>query len=302
MSGGAVALLLRTAALGGLTAAAWFLGGTTASASPDVAPPAVEIASTATSTPASTSTTASTTESASTAEPASTSETGDAAAAPSLLDDPAGWAQTFVATVVDRHEPAKLVPPVVVLPSQAEPEPEPDSGEPEQDEGPVLDFSGGTKGITRSGSVSNQAPPEVVKAKAEVRAARKAAKLAAELPAPPPPPPPAPPVVAVKHVVQLLPDLPPPPAPAKTEPTPVSDLTWNTPGPDAPLPAQQQAPVVATASAASGHTDNSGGTRGVLAVLTSQNSLFPATTWSVEERRDGTVPGSIPGLPATSPD
>ncbi|HUQ57444.1 hypothetical protein [Lentzea sp.] len=263
-SGGAVALLLRTAALGGLTAAAWLLGGPTASASADEAPPAVEI----------------TTE------------------APALVDDPAGWVTTFAEDLVDRHEPAKLVPPPVVIPPPVVVTPE-DEPEP-QDEGPVLDFTGGAKGTTRSGSVSNQAPPEVIQVKAQVRAARKAAKLAAELP--PPPPPPAPPVVVAKQVVPLLPDLLPPPAPAKTEPAPVSDLTWTIPGPDAPLPTPQQAPVVATSSAASGHTDNSGGTRGVLAVLTSHNSLFPSTTWSVEERRDGTAPGSIPGLPATSPD
>ncbi len=263
-SGGAGALLLRAAALGGLTAAAWLLGGTSASAgTEELPPPAVEI----------------------TAE------------APALMDDPAAWATALTTSVVDRHEPAKLVPPPVVIePIKPQPAPEP------QDEGPVLDFTGGSAGNTRSGTISNQAPPEVVKAKAQVRAARKAAKLAAELPPPPPPPPPpAPPVAAVKQVVPLLPHVP-PPAPVKTEPAPASDLTWTVPGPDLPLPAPQQAPVVATASTSSGHTDNSGGTRGVLAFLTSHDSLFPPATWSVEERRDGTAPGSIPGLPATSPD
>jgi hypothetical protein len=267
-SGGVGALLLRTAALGGLTAAAWLLSGTSASASPEE-PPAVEIT------------------------------TDTTAEAPELLEDPAGWAEAFTASVVERHQPPRLVPPpvvtmpVVTMPVEEEP-PE------EEDEGPVLDFTGGSQGNTRSGSVSNEAPPEVIAAKAQVRAAKIAAKLAAELP-PPPPPPPAAPVVAVKQSVPLLPDLP-VPAPVKTEPVPVSDLTWSAPGPDAPLPAPQQAPVVATASASSGHTDNSGGTRGVLAVLTSHNSLFPPATWSVEERRDGTEPGSIPGLPSTSPD
>ena len=43
-------------------------------------------------------------------------------------------------------------------------------------------------------------------------------------------------------------------------------------------------------------------TRGVLAVLTSHNSLFPSSTWSVGQRRDGRSPGSLPGLPSTSPD
>ncbi|MDX3657375.1 hypothetical protein PV646_08665 [Streptomyces sp. ID05-26A] len=260
MAGGGVgALLLRTAALGGLTAAAWLLSGTTASASPEE-PPAVEI----------------------TAEPQ--------AEAPKLFEDPAGWAEAFTASIVEKHQPAELIRPPVVTEPEEEPE--------EPDEGPILDFTGGSNSNTRSGTVTNQAPPEVVQAKAKVRAAKIAAKIAAELP--PPPPPPAP-VLVAKKAVQLLPDLP-VPAPVKTEPAPASDYNWSTPGPDAPLPAPQQAPVVATASVSSGHTDNSGGTRGVLAVLTSHNSLFPPTTWSVEERRDGTAPGSIPGLPATSPD
>ncbi|MGW6935171.1 hypothetical protein ACWGE0_34265 [Lentzea sp. NPDC054927] len=260
--GGAGALLLRAAALGGLTAAAWLLSGTSASASPEE-PPAVEI-----------------TADASTAE------------IPQLLEDPAGWAKAFTASVVEQHQPAKLVPPVT-KPDKPEEEPA------DEDEGPVLDFTGGNHGNTRSGTVSNQAPPEVIQAKAQVRAAKVAARLAAALP--PPPPPPAPPVVSVKKVVPLLPDLP-VPAPAKADPAPASDLNWTTPGPDAPLPSPQQAPVTATASASSGHTDNSGGTRGVLAVLTSHNSLFPPATWSVEERRDASVPGSVPGLPSTSPD
>lgn len=262
-SGGAGALLLRAAALGGLTAAAWLLSGTTASASPEE-PPAVEI----------------------------TIDTATATETPQLLEDPAGWAKAFTAAVIEQHQPARLVPSVATKPSQPQ-------EEPQEDEGPVLDFTGGSQGNTRSGTVSNQAPPEVLQAKAEVRAAKKAARLAAALPALPPPP--APPVVSVKKVVPLLPDLP-VPAIAKTVPAPVSDLTWTTPGPDAPLPTPQQAPVTATASSASGHTDNSGGARGVLAVLTSHNSLFPPATWSVEERRDGRSPGSLPGLPSTSPD
>ncbi|GHH36909.1 hypothetical protein [Lentzea cavernae] len=270
MAGGGVrALLLRTAALGGLTAAAWLLSGTSASASPEE-PPAVEITADV------------------------TTET------PQLREDPAGWAEAFTASVLEKQPPVRIVPPPVVMPPVVTP-PVQEPEEQPQDEGPVLDFTGGSQGNTRSGSVSNEAPPEVVAAKAQVRAAKIAAKLAAALPAPPPPPPPAPPVVVPKQAVPLLPDLP-VPAPVKTEPAPVSDLTWSAPGPEAPLPTPQQAPVVATASASSGHTDNSGGTRGVLAVLTSHDSLFPATTWSVEERRDGTAPGSIPGLPATSPD
>lgn len=259
MAGGGVrALLLRAAALGGFTAAAWLLSGTDAFADTED-PPAVEI----------------------TAE------------APQLLQDPAGWAKALTNTVLERHQVQKLAPPPVVTP------PPPADDQPaEENDGPVLDFSGGTQSNTRSGTVTNQAPPEVMRAKAQARAAAKAAKAAAEAP---PPPPPAPKIVPVKKVVPQLPDLPVMHV-TKTEPKPASDLNWTAPGPEAPLPAPQQAPVVATASASSGHTDNSGGTRGVLAVLTSHNSLFPPARWSVEERRDGRSPGSLPGLPSTSPD
>jgi hypothetical protein len=243
-----------------LTAAAWLLGSTDAFASPEE-PPAVEI----------------------------TTEAADEA--PQLLDDPAGWAKALTASLLQEHRTQKLVPPPIATKPQ-EPADEP------QDEGPALDFTGGSQGNTRSGTVTNQAPPEVMAAKAKARAAAKAAKAAADAP---PPPPPAPPVVAVKKIVPKLPDLP-VLSPVKTEPSPKSDLNWSVPGHDAPLPAPQQAPVVATASASSGHTDNSGGTRGVLAVLTSHNSLFPPSTWSVEQRRDGRSPGSLPGLPSTSPD
>ncbi|MFS8098117.1 hypothetical protein LFM09_13325 [Lentzea alba] len=263
-SGGAGALLLRAAALGGLTAAAWLLSGQQASAAPEE-PPSIEIA----------------------VEIPQLLE-----AEPVLRDDPAAWAKELTASLLDRHQPAKLTPPPVVK------TPEPEEEEAQQDEGPVLDFTGGSHSNTRSGSVSNQAPPEVVKAKAEARAARLAAKAAAEAPAPPPPPAPA--VVPAKKITPLL------TMPVlnvdTTESAATSDLNWTMPGQDAPLPTPQHAPVVATASASSGHTDNSGGTRGVLAVLTSHNSLFPPTTWSVEERRDGAAPGSLPGLPSTSPD
>ncbi|MDT7783452.1 MAG: hypothetical protein QOF58_1871, partial [Pseudonocardiales bacterium] len=76
MAGSGVrALLLRTAALGGLTAAAWLLGGTDASASPEE-PPTVE----------------------------TTVE------APQLIQDPAGWAKALTDRMLDRHQAQRLVP------------------------------------------------------------------------------------------------------------------------------------------------------------------------------------------------
>lgn len=266
--GGAGALLLRAAALGGFTAAAWLLSGHVAQASPEE-PPAVEI----------------------------TIEIPQEA--PRLLDDPAGWATALTTSLLESHAAKHVPAPIDLTPKQPKPEPEAPAEE-EADEGPALDFSGGSHSNTRSGTVSNQAPPEVLKAKAEARAVRLAAKAAAALPPPPPPPPPAP-VVPVKKVQPLMTEVP-VFAGTLTEPAPKSDLNWTQPGQDAPMPAPQPAPVIATASASSGHTDNSGGTRGVLAVLTSQNSLFPPSTWSVGERRDASAPGSLPGLPSTSPD
>ena len=286
-SGGVGALLLRAAALGGLSAAAWLLGGTSASAEPEQ-PPAVEIIvetlAQAEYPPQ--------VESLHPFEASAPAEAFAPAGIPALSEDPAAWVKAFAASVAEKHQPAGFVPPVATKPDEDEPW--------EEDPGPVLDFSGGSHGTVRSGSISNEAPPEVVQANAQLRAARKAARLAAALPPPAPPAPPVPAVVT-KTVVPLLPDLP-TPAPVRAEPAPASDLSWSTPGPDVPLPTPQPAPVVATASASSGHTDNSGGTRGVLAVLTSHDSLFPPITWSVEERRDGTSPGSVPGLPSTSPD
>ena len=73
--GGAGALLLRAAALGGLTAAAWLLGGTDASASPEE-PPAVEITTEA------------------------------AQGASQLLEDPAGWAKALTAAGIGKGSPA----------------------------------------------------------------------------------------------------------------------------------------------------------------------------------------------------
>ncbi|MGZ3141936.1 hypothetical protein ACVDFE_08060 [Lentzea chajnantorensis] len=339
--GGAVALLLRAAALGGFTAAAWLMGGSPASAdaNPVEAPPAVEITTEAPApldpatpvtapqpvqeqSPETAAPTAPLAEQATETlaatpagepqpldrpqaldEPQAADEPQalDASqlfTAPSLSDDPAGWATAFTTSFIEQHQPVDDVPvPGFVPPNR----PEDPAGDDDHDDGPVLDFTGGTHSNSRSGTVSNKAPPEVIRAKAQVRAARLAARAAAELPAPPPPTA-APVAVAVaKYVPQPLRTFSQPTPQAEPAPQ-QADLTWTEPGRDAPAPAPQPAPVTTTASASSSHTDNSGGTRGVLAVLTSRNELFPPATWSVEERRDGRSPGSLPGLPSTSPD
>jgi hypothetical protein len=323
VAGGAVALLLRTAALGGFTAAAWLLSGHVASADPALAeePPAVEITVEAPAPlepPAPSEPQAEDPQPAETAaetstgtpdEPSAetTADDSQALAAPQPLDalspfaDPAEWATAFTASLTGQHPPIKHVPVpgVVVVPTKPGAPAEEDDHDYDEDDGPALDFSGGSHSNSRSGTVSNQAPPEVVRAKAQARAARLAAKAAAALPPAAPQPAPAP--VAVKRIAPQLPDVPVPTAP-RTEPVAQADLTWTEPGQDAPMPAPQPAPVTATTSASSSHTDNSGSTRGALTVLTSRNELFPPATWSVEERRDGRSPGSLPGLPSTSPD
>ena len=71
-------------------------------------------------------------------------------------------------SVLDLHQPARRIkPPIDITPKEPEPEPQ----APAEDEGPVLDFTGGTHSNTRSGSVSNQAPPEMIQAKVQARAA-----------------------------------------------------------------------------------------------------------------------------------
>lgn len=285
VSGRTCALLLRAVTLGGLTAAAWLISGAIASASPA-------------DTPAEPVTTPASTEITQTAEK------------PQLLADPAGWAlaltnTTLNATLASAEADAGITKIPTITSSEKKRNPvgtgghRPKTKQPaKEDEGPALDFSGGTSGKgERSGSVSNEAPAEVIAAKAEARAAKKAAKAAAL--APPPAPAPAPAPVATLKVQPPAPV----PAPPLAQQSPAdTGADWTVPQPSHPMPVPQPAPASTAPSVSSGHQDNSGGTRGVLAVLPSHGALFPPTTWTVEERTDGRSPGSLPGLPSTSPD
>lgn len=301
-SGRTCALLLRAVALGGLTAAAWLISGAIASASPADTP----------------------------AEPVTTpaaTEITQPAEKPQLLTDPAGWAlaltNTTLSTAVnatsttlnasvatadtgltevstmasgEKRKPGKVGADRPKPNKTKKPAKQPAT---EEDEGPVLDFSGGTDGKgERSGSVSNEAPAEVLAAKAEARAAKKAAKAAALAPAPAPAP--AAPVPAA--ALKIQPPAPVPAPPHAQQPPADTGADWTVPQPPNPMPVPQPAPASTAPSVSSGHQDNSGGTRGVLAVLPSHSALFPPTTWTVEERTDGRSPGSLPGLPSTSPD
>jgi hypothetical protein len=165
---------------------------------------------------------------------------------------------------------------------------------------------GGTSGGTRSGSVSNTVPQPLLAERIAEKQARKAAEQAAAAPPPPavqaPPPVVESPVVTkalIRKPVRVAPSAAQLGAPAMAG---HSDLGWSSPQHRLPMPAPQPAPAPAAPSASTGGFDNSGGARGALIVLTSQSVSQPPATWSVEHRTDGRAPGSLPGLPSTSPD
>ncbi|GAA0227649.1 hypothetical protein GCM10010492_27480 [Saccharothrix mutabilis subsp. mutabilis] len=156
--------------------------------------------------------------------------------------------------------------------------------------------TGGSHSAVAPRSISNTMPAEQYEAKVAAKAAARQAALA---PTPPADEPPAPPV-----------EVPQDPEPAQptyrqpvTEPT-ATTPTWENPQPFTPTPAPQQAPApTAPTSASAGGLDGSGGHRGgVIASVTGQDRFAPPTVWRVEQRDDRRAPGSIPGLPSTSPD
>ncbi|NUS65476.1 MAG: hypothetical protein HOQ46_17690, partial [Saccharothrix sp.] len=68
-------------------------------------------------------------------------------------------------------------------------------------------------------------------------------------------------------------------------------------------PAPKQAPAPSAPTASSGSADSGGSQRGgQLASLTAECHPKPSAAWSAERRDDGRSPGSVPGLPSTSPD
>ncbi|WP_367134483.1 hypothetical protein [Saccharothrix sp. HUAS TT1] len=82
-----------------------------------------------------------------------------------------------------------------------------------------------------------------------------------------------------------------------------ASVTWEAPVPSAPAPAPKQAPSAPTASSSSSGADSGGGHRGgIIASFTGQSNPKPPTAWSTERRDDDRSPGSVQGLPSTSPD
>ncbi|PRY43345.1 hypothetical protein CLV43_10388 [Umezawaea tangerina] len=189
---------------------------------------------------------------------------------------------------------------------------EPEETTPAEDDSSTeeLSFSGGiiSNATERSGTISNAMPAELYAAKVE---AKVAAKLAAQ-PAPDPVVEAPAPVVAEAEVVVAPVAVQQWTIPAIHVSAPVVDVEpaapssgpeWETPRPAAPAPAPQpaSAPTAPTASS-SGH-DTSGGARGgASAVTTAQAAPRAPSTWTVERRDEARTPGSVQGLPSSSPD
>ncbi|MEU4802337.1 hypothetical protein [Actinosynnema sp. NPDC023587] len=178
-------------------------------------------------------------------------------------------------------------------------------------EGPTS-FTGGTANSgtgTRTGLIVNTVPAPVYEAKVAAKAAARQAALQTEAPAPVPDevPVPVPTPVEAQLPVTTAPEPAPPPAPVPTpadEPAAEAPVTWENPepAPAAPAPKQAPAPTGPTTASTSGHDNSNGHRGGVIASATSQAGLIAPAVWSVEQREDDRSPGSVPGLPSTSPD
>ena len=159
--------------------------------------------------------------------------------------------------------------------------------------------SGGYSNYSHSGTVSNTMPAPLYEAKVAAKTAARAAAVQAQ--------PPAPAAVAVtapaRADVPLFTPIATPSDPV-TQTTPNTEVVWEVPEPNTPAPAPKQAPAPSAPTASSGSADNGGGHRGgnVLASLTGQSDVKPPAAWSAERRDDDRSPGSVPGLPSTSPD
>jgi hypothetical protein len=162
--------------------------------------------------------------------------------------------------------------------------------------------SGYSAGYSHSGGVSNTMPAPLYEAKvAEKAAVRAAAARAAAVRAQEPAP--VVPVAAPARGNALVASSTPPP-PDLSKVTPNTEVLWEAPKPSAPAPTPKQAPAPSAPTASSGGADSGGGGHrgGVLASLTGQSDLKPLAAWSAERWDDDRSPGSVPGLPSTSPD
>ncbi|MGM1061049.1 hypothetical protein [Saccharothrix sp. Mg75] len=166
----------------------------------------------------------------------------------------------------------------------------------------------GFSGYTYSGRASNVMPVAAYEAKVAAKVAAREAAVSVPL-APPAAEPAAPEPAALEPVAvpRTDPWVASPIAAFQqvTATSPVAanaEVIWEAPEPSAPAPAPKHAPAAPSASSNS-TTDSGGGHRGgVIASFTTESTPYPLTALAVERRNDRRSPGSIPGLPSTSPD
>ncbi|MEJ2857239.1 MULTISPECIES: hypothetical protein [unclassified Saccharothrix] len=206
----------------------------------------------------------------------------------------------LIAPVLTAPAAAPIALPVHPLPVEVP------TGEESDEDAPVYEYddedtrdveyshTGGTHSTTAPRSIANALPPEQYQAKV---AAKAAARLAAQ--APPAEAEQAPPPAVVEQDVA-----PSRPAPRQAAEPDRTTPTWENPQPFTPTPAPQQAPAptAPTSASASGHDGSQGHRGGGIASHTGQDRFAPPALWRVEQRDDRRAPGSIPGLPSTSPD
>lgn len=200
--------------------------------------------------------------------------------------DPAAVESVPMAVMTDEPEPA--------ADRDQEPYPESSSGT------GGYSYSGGySSGYSHSGTASNTMPAPLYEAKVAEKAAARAAVVEAQAPVAPQPV-----AVAAPTRVNVLPAPSAPPSPVTSPVTPNAEVIWEVPEPSAPAPTPKQAPAPSAPTASSGSADSGGGGHrgGVIASLTGQADLKPFAAWSAERWDDGRSPGSVPGLPSTSPD
>ncbi|MGW4109474.1 hypothetical protein ACWEFJ_01175 [Actinosynnema sp. NPDC004786] len=161
-----------------------------------------------------------------------------------------------------------------------------------------------SSGYSHSGTVSNTMPAPVYEAKAAAKAAARAAATAEPVVADVPPAP-TPVAEPVRTAVPPAPPATAPPAAVPSQTASDTEVRWEAPEPSAPAPAPKQAPAPTAPTASSGGADSGSGHRGggvFHASLTGQSTAKPWAAWSAERWDDDRSPGSVPGLPSTSPD
>ncbi|WP_033436569.1 hypothetical protein [Saccharothrix sp. NRRL B-16314] len=185
----------------------------------------------------------------------------------------------------------------------ASPYADPPSDDPYEDEYTHPGYTSGSSNYSHSGSVSNTMPAPLYEAKVATKAAARAAAAAPPPAVAPQPAPPAPTAVRVTALAGS--DVPTTSASQASRTASNADVVWESPNPGAPAPTPNQAPAPSapTASSSSSGADSGGGHRGgLIASFSSQSDLKPLAAWSTERRDGGRSPGSVPGLPSTSPD